>query len=196
MGRKRKLAPDAALDRAMGRFWSHGYGGTSIADLVDASTLNRGSLYGTFGDKDTLFHACLDRYAANAAGAWLEPLERPIAGLAEIRRFFKSLAAYAAGDSARRGCLMVNTAVELAPHGTEAEAATARHFRRMEDAFRGALERSAGELRPGADSAALAPYLVAVASGLLVLARAGVDRSTAEQIVSVALDAVTSVIEL
>lgn len=187
MGRKRKLAPDAALDRAMARFWSHGYGGTSIADLVDASTLNRGSLYGTFGDKDALFHACLDRYAANAAGAWLEVLERPGAGLAEIRRFFKSLAAYAAGDPARRGCLMVNTAVELAPHEPKAEAAATQHFQRMETAFRRVLERSASGLRPGADPASLAPYLVAVASGLLVLARAGVDRTAAERIVDAAL---------
>ena len=185
MGRKRKLAPDAALDRAMGRFWSHGYGGTSVADLVDASTLNRGSLYGTFGDKDALFHACLDRYAANAAGAWLAALERPNAGLAEIRHFFKSLAAYAAGDPARRGCLMVNTAVELAPHEPKAEAAAARHFKRMETAFRNALERSS--LRPGADPAGLAPHLVAVASGLLVLARAGIDRTAAERIVEAAL---------
>lgn len=187
MGRKRKLAPDAALDRAMGRFWSHGYGGTSIADLVDASTLNRGSLYGTFGDKDALFHACLDRYAANAAGAWLEALERPDAELAEVRRFFKSLAAYAAGDPARRGCLMVNTAVELAPHQPKADAATAQHFKRMETAFRNVLERSAAGLRPGADPASLAPYLVAVASGLLVLARVGIDRTAAEHIIDVAL---------
>ncbi|MGE0093191.1 MAG: TetR/AcrR family transcriptional regulator [Alphaproteobacteria bacterium] len=187
MGRKRKLAPDAALDRAMGRFWSHGYGGTSVADLVDASTLNRGSLYGTFGDKDALFHACLDRYAAHTAGAWLEALERPGAGLAEIRRFFKSLAAYAAGDPARRGCLMVNTAVELAPHEPKAGAAAARHFKRMETAFRNALARAAAELRPGADPDSLAPYLVAVASGLLVLARAGVDRTAAERVVEVTL---------
>jgi TetR/AcrR family transcriptional regulator, transcriptional repressor for nem operon len=192
MGRKRKLAPDAALDRALGRFWSHGYGGTSVADLVDASTLNRGSLYGTFGDKDALFHACLDRYAVHAAGAWLEALERPGAGLAEIRRFFKSLAAYAAGDLARRGCLMVNTAVELAPHEPKVEAATAQHFRRMETAFRSVLERSAAGLRPGADPASLAPYLVAVASGLLVLARAGIDRAAAERIVEAALSGLTA----
>lgn len=187
MGRKRKLAPEAALDRAMGRFWSHGYGGTSVADLVGASTLNRGSLYGTFGDKDALFYACLDRYAANAAGAWLDALERPDAGLAEIRRFFKSLAAYAAGDPARRGCLMVNTAVELTPHNAKAEAAVSRHFQRMEAAFRIALERSPDALRPGADPATLAPYLVAVASGLLVLARAGIERGAAERIAAAAL---------
>lgn len=187
MGRKRKLAPDTALDRAMGRFWSHGYGGTSVADLVDASTLNRGSLYGTFGDKDALFYTCLDRYAAHTAGAWLEALERPGAGLAEIRRFFTSLAAYVAGDPARRGCLMINTAVELAPHEPKAGAAAARHFKRMETAFRNALARAAAELRPGADPDSLAPYLVAVASGLLVLARAGVDRTAAERVVDATL---------
>lgn len=192
MGRKRKLAPDIALERAMGRFWSHGYGATSVADVVDVSTLNRGSLYGTFGDKDALFHACLHHYAAHAAGAWLQPLEHPDAGLADIRRFFKSLAAYAAGDPARRGCLMVNTAVELAPHHPKAEAAAARHFKRMEAAFRNVLERSAAGLRPGADPVSLAPYLVAVASGLLVLARVGIDRTDAEHIIDVALSSLAA----
>lgn len=189
MGRPRKLAPDKALGRAMGRFWSHGYAATSIADLVGETTLNRGSLYGTFGDKQVLFAACLERYAASAAGAWLEGLERPGAGLDEVRRFFRSLAAYAAGDPARRGCLMVNTAVELAPHDKAAEDAAARHFRRMGDAFRAALERAqaADALAPGADPAALAPYLVAVASGLLVLARVGVERGMAERIADTAL---------
>ncbi|MEU3255529.1 helix-turn-helix domain-containing protein [Streptomyces sp. NPDC006997] len=32
-------------------FWSRGYGATSIQDLVDTLAVERGSLYGTFGDK-------------------------------------------------------------------------------------------------------------------------------------------------
>lgn len=171
----------------MGRFWAHGYAGTSVADLVDASTLNRGSLYGTFGDKEALFQACLDRYTAQVAGAWLQALERPGAGLAEIRRFLESLAAYAAGDPLRRGCLMVNTAVELAPHQADAKTAVSGHFARMEAAFRAALENVADTLPPGSDPAALAAHLVAVALGLLVLARTGVERVTAERIVTAAL---------
>ncbi len=37
------------LDRAMAAFWTRGYEATSIDDLVEATGINRGSLYGTFG---------------------------------------------------------------------------------------------------------------------------------------------------
>src|SRR5690348_16575655 len=51
-----------ALDRAMAAFWSRGYEATSIDDLVQATRIGRGSLYGTFGDKRQLFLAALDHY--------------------------------------------------------------------------------------------------------------------------------------
>ena len=94
---------------------------------------------------------------------------------------------YGGCDPARRGCFMVNTAVELAPHDEAAEKMVADHFRRMEDAFRAALERSRAQDGLGPNAAAHASYLVAVAAGLLVLARAGVERGTAERIVDMAL---------
>src|ERR1700751_5159134 len=50
------------LDRATAAFWSRGYEATSIDELVEATGIGRGSLYGTFGDKRQLFLAALDRY--------------------------------------------------------------------------------------------------------------------------------------
>ena len=51
-----------ALGRAMAAFWSRGCEATSIDDLVQATGIGRGSLYGTFGDKRQLFLAALDHY--------------------------------------------------------------------------------------------------------------------------------------
>src|SRR6202011_688874 len=53
---------DEVLDRAMAAFWTRGYEATSIDDLVQATGIGRGSLYGTFGDKRQLFLAALDHY--------------------------------------------------------------------------------------------------------------------------------------
>ena len=39
----------------MHAFWDHGYEATSLADLMDAMDLQKGSIYKAFGDKHSLF---------------------------------------------------------------------------------------------------------------------------------------------
>src|SRR5260370_42100589 len=65
------------LDRAIALFWRRGYEATSIQDLVDATGINRGSLYSTFGDKQRFFLAVLDRYAEQFARPLMEQLTDP-----------------------------------------------------------------------------------------------------------------------
>ena len=62
MGRPRQYDPEIALDAAQMAFWSHGYAGTSVADLCAATGLKKGSLYQAFGDKHALFMQVLERY--------------------------------------------------------------------------------------------------------------------------------------
>src|SRR5260370_742343 len=50
------------LDRAMRVFWERGYEATSIQNLVEATGINRASLYATFGGKKELFINSLSRY--------------------------------------------------------------------------------------------------------------------------------------
>ena len=45
---------DATLDKAAEVFSVKGYEATSVADLVKAMGVNRGSLYATFGNKHDL----------------------------------------------------------------------------------------------------------------------------------------------
>lgn len=59
MGRKRSFDDDEVLARACKVFLEHGYEGTSIDALVEATGLLRGSLYGAFGSKRGIFVAAL-----------------------------------------------------------------------------------------------------------------------------------------
>ncbi len=59
MARPREFDRDQVVDRAVDVFWRKGFEATSIRDLVEATGLNRGSLYNTFGDKAGLFEAAL-----------------------------------------------------------------------------------------------------------------------------------------
>src|SRR5215472_5195084 len=65
-GRPRSFDTEAAVERAMGAFWSRGYHATALPDLLRATKLSHGSLYAAFGDKHSLFLRALDRYIADA----------------------------------------------------------------------------------------------------------------------------------
>src|SRR5687768_15925134 len=65
-GRPRSFDMEAAVERAMGVFWSRGYHATALPDLLRATKRSRGSLYAAFGDKHSLFLRALDRYIADA----------------------------------------------------------------------------------------------------------------------------------
>src|ERR1700722_16985789 len=83
-GRPRSFDTEAAIARAMGVFWTRGYHGTALPDLLRATKLSRGSLYAAFGDKHTLFLHALDRYIADALArmdAELSANNAPITGL-------------------------------------------------------------------------------------------------------------------
>jgi TetR/AcrR family transcriptional regulator, transcriptional repressor for nem operon len=54
------------LDRAMTVFWSRGYQASLIQDLIEATGINRGSLYATFGDKKRLSLAALDHQSTGS----------------------------------------------------------------------------------------------------------------------------------
>ena len=113
-GRPRGFDVEAAVERAMGVFWSRGYHGTALPDLLRATKLSRGSLYAAFGDKHSLFLRSLDRYIADAVRRMdieLAPPREPVDGL---RAYLAGYVDRTSGANGRRGCLLVATAMELA----------------------------------------------------------------------------------
>ena len=187
MARTKEFEPIAALDAAMELFWRKGYEAASMRELLDAMGIGRGSFYDTFGDKHTLFLSALDRFQKGRT-SWVEEALRGegLGGIEEVfRRSLDGLFQF----QPRRGCLLANSAVELAPHDPDVAARISSYIRRTEDAFQGALERARdrGEMHSDSDPRALARFLVNTLHGLRVLARAGTDRETLEDTVRVAL---------
>ncbi|MFO0998643.1 MAG: helix-turn-helix domain-containing protein [Alphaproteobacteria bacterium] len=180
MGRRKSFEPTDVLDRAMRAFWRRGYGATSVDDLVTATGVNRASLYATFGGKAELFHACLKRYAREVAGPSLAAMPR--ADQEAPKRFLKAVAAYAASDPMRQGCLMVNTAAETAAHDAETLAVVRGHVANLEDAFAEALGSGTDASRRRARLA------LCLSVGLLVLGKVGVERAALEEAVEAAFD--------
>jgi TetR/AcrR family transcriptional regulator, transcriptional repressor for nem operon len=192
MARTKEFDPEEALEAAMELFWRRGYEATSMRSLLEGMGVGRGSFYDTYGDKRALFLAALDRFEKNRTTWALEVLETslsPVAGIEEVfGRTLESLVGY----EPRRGCLLANSAVELAPHDPEVAAHISGYVRRLEGAFEDALERARkmGEIPKGSKPTALARFLVTSLHGLRVMARAGAERETLEDAVGLTLKVV------
>jgi TetR/AcrR family transcriptional regulator, transcriptional repressor for nem operon len=190
MSRTKEFEPERALARAMDLFWRRGYEATSVQDLLEEMGIGRGSMYGTFGDKRALFLAALHRFEETRVSRANEILEGSASASEGIQRLFESTIEGLVSYEPRRGCLLANTAVELAPHDEEVAARISRYVARTEDAFERALARgqATGEIPADKDPRAIARFLVNTLHGVRVLARAGVDRAVLEDSVSTALE--------
>ena len=106
-GRPRSFDESDALKKATQVFWSKGYDGVTIDDLVAGMGVGRPSLYAVFGDKRAIFLRVLRAYAerkgASAAKALLSPqsLRDSIAG------FLRYAVESATEKGSARGCLLV-----------------------------------------------------------------------------------------
>ena len=189
MPRTKDFEPQEALDAAMYLFWCKGYEAASMRELLDAMSIGRGSFYDTFGDKHALFIAALDRFR-EVRTSWIEEVLEG-SGLDGVGEVFRRTVDGLVESEVRRGCLLANSAVELAPHDREVAGMISRYIGRSEDIFESALTRAreAGEISADSDPKALARFLVNTLHGLRVLARAGSDRDALEDTVRIALGA-------
>jgi TetR/AcrR family transcriptional repressor of nem operon len=180
MGRHPLVDRQVALDRIMKRFWATGYEATSIDDLLEASGMHRGSFYRTFGDKQQAFLAALDRYMNLAADEHFVPSVEgrgsPTRRLLQL--LYLRLDAALGVDGSRPGCLIVNTAIEVAPHDPATREVVSGGLGAVRDAIarliRDAVE--AGEVDPAVDTELACDQLFTLLQGVNVLARAGGER--------------------
>jgi TetR/AcrR family transcriptional repressor of nem operon len=195
-GRPREFDKDQALERALFLFWSRGYGATSVQDLVDALALERGSLYGAFGDKRRFYLTAVQLYwdtyerqlvTALGAGPVLPALREVLANPARVQE-------YASDVGVPHGCMVGNTTAELVPHDAEAREIVARSHARFTQIVADALRRAqaSGEVTRAATPEAQAQLLLFTVQGLSLVSRAGLDTATALAAVDALIDALRS----
>ncbi|MEV4198305.1 TetR/AcrR family transcriptional regulator [Micromonospora globbae] len=173
MARTKEFDPDAALRAALDLFWERGYEATSMADLVEHLGVARASIYATFGNKRDLYLKALDRYGDLVDPGLLRELSQPGPALPAVRAVIERYAREAGDDSGRRGCFIVNTAVEVAPHDPQAARRVAASWDHLETAIASALIRAQaqGELAPDKDPRALARFLLVLMQGIRVVGK-------------------------
>ena len=184
-GRPRAYDAEAALERATDSFWRTGYSGTSLDRVSAATGMNSPSLYAAFGNKRALYLEALRHYWKISLTATREALteDRPLPESLMLA-YEAALSIYFSGKGNARGCFVIGTAVTETAEDPEIRKNVAAGLRMIDADFearlRTALDR--GELKDGADPAALAILASAIMHSIAIRARAGTPRAELRQI--------------
>ena len=170
MARPAEFDSDRALVAAMQLFWRQGYSATSLAQLLDEMSIGRSSFYAAFGDKRSLYVEALTLFSERTRDILMD------AGItgptARIRHFFIATLTAVPRHRVKRGCMMVNTVLELSGVDDEVGQLASAYLDQIESEFESLLveaeEASFQSVLPPAQGAR---YLMTVNQGLRVAAR-------------------------
>jgi TetR/AcrR family transcriptional repressor of nem operon len=174
----------------MDAFWKKGYAATSLSDLCSCTGLHKGSLYQSFGDKHQLFMRSLKRYAddefrevASVAFESDSPLENIQAA---VHKIWDDV-------GGEKGCMMINSLVELAPHDPEVKAALQaigeKRVRFMTDLIGKAQQ--AGEIRQGLNPYKLARQLMITLAGSAAMVKGFLQKDEIVEVLDELIDSWT-----
>jgi AcrR family transcriptional regulator len=113
-GRPRTFNLEKSLDSAVLVFWQKGYFDASLDDLTGAMGINRPSLYASFGDKQTLFLRCIDRYSETIGKKPFVALADPQDIRGAILGFFNAVVETVCDENIPKGCLIACVLAECA----------------------------------------------------------------------------------
>ena len=180
MARPAEFDRSRVLEKATNLFWERGYFATSMTQLVDSTRLNPGSLYAAFTSKEGLLLAAIDFYGERSLARVKKILDAAASPIDGIREYLELVATQGTSSQLRRGCFMVNTALEVAPHNDTVKSRINHYLEAIENRFQQALltAQAMGELAVDKDTTRLAKYLMLNIWGIRVMQRLGPDAET------------------
>lgn len=184
MARLKAFDEEEVLDRAVNLFWTKGYNGTSAQDLVDGLGISRSSLYDTFSDKRTLFLKALQHYRSKNGGAALQLINQSTNPAQTLKQLFKMVVAESCDPQIPKGCFIINSMVELAPHDSEVAEMVNGNAQDMEDAFYQAIKKGqeAAQFANSHNARSMARLMFNTLTGMRVAARSGMDKKALDDI--------------
>lgn len=174
------------LERAMHAFWARGYEATSMRDLVEATGINRGSIYAAYSNKHTLFMEALRHYDKVHRADYLDRISKRHTPRDTIIAAFEGACKAVGRKGVPGGCLLVNTVIELSPHDAEVRDFVHACLSEVEDFFFLNIEagKRDGTIKTAGTSRETAQALLCLFLGVRVLTRGNPRKA--------AMDAITS----
>ncbi|WP_028222921.1 TetR/AcrR family transcriptional regulator [Paraburkholderia oxyphila] len=178
MARPREFNEEQVLEAAGDAFWARGYEGTTTRDLVRVTGLTQPSLYNAFGDKRGLFLRAFKHYVDHNLWQRIERLESTLTPAAAITAFFGDIIERSLSDPLRRGCMLVNSALEATSDDEELRKAVASELTQLREFFLRCMKAGceSGEIPVTVSAEDAATQLLAILLGMRVLARVNPKR--------------------
>jgi len=179
-GPQKQFDKDDVLEKAMRLFWENGYEATGMSLLLEHVGIGRQSLYNTFGDKRSLYIATLDHYFRTRGGPIMAQLRSPGSPMANIEIVF-GMWEKMAEDTHFCGCLLGNSAAELAHTDPEIADRIASYVQVLEDGFHDTLVRAReqGEISDRHDPRDLARNVINMIQGMALMSKVVRDADVA-----------------
>ncbi len=170
---------DQIIDEALQIFSVKGYYNTSINDILVATRLTKGGLYGHFGSKEELWGAAYERAVAIWKGVVFRGVKEIADPVARIEKVIENdLFGYIGGEVFAGGCFFFNMLLELSGQSET----MSRHIRAGFMQFAALLASWLGEaerlglLRKGVNRREVADFIVIAMNGAAALYTASRDR--------------------
>ncbi len=179
MPKVKYFSEEDVLNRIMLLFWSKGYAGTSLKDILDEVKIGKQSLYNSFGDKQSIFFHCLELYKTRSMEI-LEQMNSEEADFSDLENYFMKLhSAFSMESPEHKACMVGNTI-------SNTMTSEDRHLVKFAMEYLGLIEKAffnvlsnakeKGQIREDIDTKEAALYLLNNGYGLGVLARAGYSK--------------------
>lgn len=187
MARSKEFEEQAVLDKAMKLFWEQGYEKTSMNDLVEHMGIHRRSLYDTFTDKHSLFLRAIDRFDERISARLTSGIRRSHTAKEAVRFVFDFMI-YGEED-VPPGCMIVNSAAELAMRDGEVDAKAVCAFEKTEELLAEIITwgQQNGEFTTDYEAKELAESLHNAMTGIRVMVRTSVSKEKIERIAKQAM---------
>lgn len=189
MARPKEFSEIDALDAAVDCFWKHGFTASSVRELGQQMGVSSPSLYNAFGDKQALFAQALERYLDQTVRERIGRLERSLPPDKAVRAFITEVVKRALGDTDRRGCLLINSALEAGRDTPDLSRSIAGYLGEIEAFFRRSFRKAQaeGKVVSSHKPEDLARMLLGILLGLRVISRVNPDRTLVEGMAFTAL---------
>ena len=170
MARPREFDEQKVIESLLAVFWEKGYEATSTRDLVAATGLLKGSLYGAFGDKQAMYLAALRHYDRTRIRDQIEILNGEGSARQKVARLFDAVIEVTRRGLYAGGCMLCSASVERAHFDRAVKNEVRTTIRLLKVAIVDALKReNVNEER----AASLAAFIISAYFGTRTLARGG-----------------------